>query len=81
MPGVFDVLRDAGIEISETNRGLRVARNGAALKPVNVATSPYPGFPTDLQAQLMALMCRADGVSQIRETIFENRFMHVSEPT
>ena len=79
LPGVLDVLRDAGIEISETNRGLRVARNGAALKPVNVATSPYPGFPTDLQAQLMALMCRANGVSQIRETIFENRFMHVQE--
>lgn len=79
LPGVLDVLRDAGIEISETNRGLRVARNGAALNPVNVATAPYPGFPTDLQAQLMALMCRADGVSQIRETIFENRFMHVQE--
>jgi UDP-N-acetylglucosamine 1-carboxyvinyltransferase len=79
LPAVVDVLREAGIEISETNRGLRVARNGAALKPVNVATSPYPGFPTDLQAQLMALMCRADGVSQIRETIFENRFMHVQE--
>ena len=79
LPAVLDVLRDAGIEISETNRGLRVARNGAALKPVNVATAPYPGFPTDLQAQLMALMCRADGVSQIRETIFENRFMHVQE--
>jgi UDP-N-acetylglucosamine 1-carboxyvinyltransferase len=79
LPAVLEVLRDAGIEISETNRGLRVARNGAALKPVNVATSPYPGFPTDLQAQLMALMCRADGVSQIRETIFENRFMHVQE--
>jgi UDP-N-acetylglucosamine 1-carboxyvinyltransferase len=79
LPAVLDVLREAGIEISETNRGLRVARNGAALKPVNVATSPYPGFPTDLQAQLMALMCRANGVSQIRETIFENRFMHVQE--
>ena len=79
LPGVLDVLRQAGIEISETNRGLKVARNGAALKPVNVTTSPYPGFPTDLQAQLMALMCRADGVSQIRETIFENRFMHVQE--
>jgi UDP-N-acetylglucosamine 1-carboxyvinyltransferase len=79
LPAVLDVLREAGIEISETNRGLKVARNGAALKPVNVATSPYPGFPTDLQAQLMALMCRADGVSQIRETIFENRFMHVQE--
>jgi UDP-N-acetylglucosamine 1-carboxyvinyltransferase len=75
----LDVLQSAGVEIEETNRGLRVARNGAALKPVTVATSPYPGFPTDLQAQLMALMCRADGVSSIRETIFENRFMHVSE--
>jgi UDP-N-acetylglucosamine 1-carboxyvinyltransferase len=79
LPGVLDVLREAGLEISETNRGLHVARNGAGLKPVNVATAPYPGFPTDLQAQLMALMCRAEGVSQIRETIFENRFMHVQE--
>lgn len=79
LPAVFDVLREAGLEISETNRGLRVARNGAALKPVNVTTAPFPGFPTDLQAQLMALMCRADGISQIRETIFENRFMHVQE--
>ena len=67
------------VEISETNRGLRVTRNGASLKPVNVTTAPFPGFPTDLQAQLMALMCRADGVSEIRETIFENRFMHVQE--
>ncbi len=75
----LEALQSAGVEIEETNRGLRVARNGAALKPVTVATSPYPGFPTDLQAQLMALMCRADGVSSIRETIFENRFMHVSE--
>jgi UDP-N-acetylglucosamine 1-carboxyvinyltransferase len=79
LPAALDVLREAGVEISETNRGLRVARNGASLKPVNVATAPFPGFPTDLQAQLMALMCRADGVSQIRETIFENRFMHVQE--
>ncbi len=79
LPAALDVLREAGVEIGETNRGLRVTRNGAALKPVNVATAPFPGFPTDLQAQLMALMCRADGVSQIRETIFENRFMHVQE--
>jgi UDP-N-acetylglucosamine 1-carboxyvinyltransferase len=75
----LDVLRDAGVDIVETNRGLRVTRNASGLKPVTVATAPYPGFPTDLQAQLMALMCRAEGVSQIRETIFENRFMHVSE--
>jgi UDP-N-acetylglucosamine 1-carboxyvinyltransferase len=79
LPSVLEVLRQAGLEVAETNRGLRVARNGAGLKPVNVTTEPFPGFPTDLQAQLMALMCRADGVSQIRETIFENRFMHVQE--
>ncbi len=79
LPAVLEVLREAGIEVSETNRGLRVTRNGSGLKPVNVATAPFPGFPTDLQAQLMALMCRAEGVSQIRETIFENRFMHVQE--
>jgi UDP-N-acetylglucosamine 1-carboxyvinyltransferase len=66
----LDVLRSAGVGIAETNRGLRVTRNGAGLKPVTVATAPYPGFPTDLQAQLMALMCRAEGVSQIRETIW-----------
>jgi len=81
LPGVLDVLRGAGVEIAETNRGIRVARNGAALRPVSVETEPFPGFPTDLQAQLMALMCRADGVSRIRETIFENRYMHVSELT
>jgi UDP-N-acetylglucosamine 1-carboxyvinyltransferase len=79
LPAALDVLRQAGVEISETNRGLRVTRNGASLKPVDVTTAPFPGFPTDLQAQLMALMCRADGVSHIRETIFENRFMHVQE--
>ena len=79
LPAALDVLREAGVEISETNRGLRVTRNGASLKPVTVTTAPFPGFPTDLQAQLMALMCRADGVSEIRETIFENRFMHVQE--
>ena len=69
----------AGLEYNETNRGLRVARNGAALKPVQVTTEPFPGFPTDLQAQLMALMTRASGTSRITETIFENRFMHVQE--
>ena len=79
LPSVLGVLRQAGIEIAETNRGLHVARNGAALRPVDVSTAPFPGFPTDLQAQLMALMCGADGVSHIRETIFENRFMHVQE--
>src|SRR5689334_1196819 len=75
----LDVLAAAGLEYNETNRGLRVARNGGALEPVEVTTEPFPGFPTDLQAQLMALMTRASGTSRITETIFENRFMHVQE--
>jgi UDP-N-acetylglucosamine 1-carboxyvinyltransferase len=75
----LDVLARAGLEYNETNRGLRVARNGKGLKPVEVTTEPFPGFPTDLQAQLMALMTRAEGTSRITETIFENRFMHVQE--
>ena len=75
----LDVLANAGLEYNETNRGLRVARNGHGLEPVQVTTAPFPGFPTDLQAQLMALMTRAKGTSRITETIFENRFMHVQE--
>ena len=74
-----EVLGHAGVEISARNDGLRVHRNGAGLRPVEVTTEPYPGFPTDLQAQLMALMTRAEGTSRITETIFENRFMHVQE--
>jgi len=79
LESVLDVLRNAGVEITVTNQGIRVARNGAGLNPVNVETQPFPGFPTDMQAQLMALMSLADGTSDIRETIFENRFMHVQE--
>lgn len=75
----LSVLRQAGAEITETNRGIRVARNGAGIAPVRVETRPFPGFPTDLQAQLMALMAIGSGEASIRETIFENRFMHVSE--
>src|SRR3979411_2590501 len=75
----LDVLVKAGLEYNETNRGLRVARNGGSLAPGEVTTTPFPGFPPDLQAQLMALMTRADGTSRITETIFENRFMHVQE--
>jgi UDP-N-acetylglucosamine 1-carboxyvinyltransferase len=75
----IEVMDEAGIAISEEPEGLRVRRNGGVIRPVTVETQPYPGFPTDLQAQLMALMTRADGVSVIRETIFENRFMHVQE--
>ena len=73
------LLRSSGIEIEETPSGLRVARNGGDLRPVAVDTEPFPGFPTDLQAQLIALMCMAQGTSKVRETIFENRFMHVQE--
>src|SRR5437870_4551061 len=75
----LDVLVRVGLEYNETNRGVRVARNGRGLTPVEVTTAPFPGFPTDLQAQLMALMTCAKGTSRITETIFENRFMHVQE--
>jgi UDP-N-acetylglucosamine 1-carboxyvinyltransferase len=75
----LDVLVQAGTVITPNNDGIRVARNGAGIGPVSVTTAPFPGFPTDLQAQLMALMTLARGKSQITETIFENRFMHVQE--
>ena len=79
LQAALDVLVRAGAEISATNAGVRITRNGAGLAPVQVTTEPFPGFPTDLQAQLMALMTRAGGTSHITETIFENRFMHVQE--
>ena len=75
----LDVLTQAGATVSSDNRGVRVRRNGAGISAVDVTTAPFPGFPTDLQAQFMALMTRAKGVSRIKETIFENRFMHVQE--
>ncbi len=74
-------LRAAGVEIEERANGLRVTRSNGRLRPVDVSTEPYPGFPTDLQAQFMALMILADGVSTFHETIFENRFMHAPELT
>ncbi len=79
LQAALDLLAQAGAIITPTNEGIRVARNGAGLAPVTVSTAPFPGFPTDLQAQLMALMTRAGGTSRITETIFENRFMHVQE--
>jgi UDP-N-acetylglucosamine 1-carboxyvinyltransferase len=79
LQAALDVLVQAGVEITPTNSGIRVVRNGAGIAPVEVTTAPFPGFPTDLQAQLMALMTRAKGTSHITETIFENRFMHVQE--
>ena len=73
------VLGEAGAGVFEEEDGIRIMRNGAGISPVEVSTEPYPGFPTDLQAQLMGLMTRAKGESRITETIFENRFMHVQE--
>lgn len=75
----LDTLVRVGVTVEPTNEGIRVARNGSALKATDMETQPFPGFPTDLQAQFMALMTMADGTSHIKETIFENRFMHVQE--
>jgi UDP-N-acetylglucosamine 1-carboxyvinyltransferase len=75
----LDVLEQAGAHVGVEKGGIRIARNGNGIRPVDVETEPFPGFPTDLQAQFMALMTMADGVSRIRETIFENRYMHVAE--
>ena len=69
----------AGINISETESGLKVARRNGVISAVNVTTEPFPGFPTDLQAQMMALLCTAEGTSVLEEKIFENRFMHAPE--
>ncbi|MDR3407927.1 MAG: UDP-N-acetylglucosamine 1-carboxyvinyltransferase [Methylovirgula sp.] len=79
LESALDAISQAGAAITVTNRGIRVRRNGAGISPVDISTAPYPGFPTDLQAQFMALMTKAKGKSRITETIFENRFMHVQE--
>lgn len=79
LSNALDTLSEAGVMITDTSDGLRIARNGTDIRPICIETRPFPGFPTDLQAQLMALMTTADGTSVIRETIFENRFMHVQE--
>ena len=71
----------AGIAVEETEKGLKVARRNGRVSAVDVSTAPFPGFPTDLQAQMMALLCTADGTSLLEETIFENRFMHAPELT
>jgi len=78
--GAFcEKLDAAGIEVTETGRGLKVARRNGRISAVDVTTEPFPGFPTDLQAQMMALMCTAEGTSVLEEKIFENRFMHAPE--
>ncbi|MBQ0803762.1 MULTISPECIES: UDP-N-acetylglucosamine 1-carboxyvinyltransferase [unclassified Sulfitobacter] len=69
----------AGIDVMETEKGLKVARRNGSIQAVNVTTEPFPGFPTDLQAQMMALLCTAQGTSVLEEKIFENRFMHAPE--
>jgi UDP-N-acetylglucosamine 1-carboxyvinyltransferase len=79
LQSALDTIEQAGAKISVTNKGIRVSRNGAGITPVDVTTEPFPGFPTDLQAQFMGLMTMAKGKSRITETIFENRFMHVQE--
>ncbi len=79
LKSALDVLAETGTSVKETSAGIHVVRNGAGISPISVETQPFPGFPTDLQAQLMALVTRASGTSIIRETIFENRFMHVQE--
>ncbi|AUJ63155.1 UDP-N-acetylglucosamine 1-carboxyvinyltransferase [Aestuarium zhoushanense] len=72
-------LTEAGITVEETDRGLKVRCDGGRPKAVNVTTEPFPGFPTDLQAQMMAMLCFAEGTSVLEEKIFENRFMHAPE--
>ena len=78
MHAVLDKLRDAGVKVERSSAGLTVQRNGR-LRPVDITTLPYSGFPTDVQAQMMTLMALTPGISIITERIFESRFMHVSE--
>ncbi|AQS42180.1 MAG: UDP-N-acetylglucosamine 1-carboxyvinyltransferase [Candidatus Tokpelaia hoelldobleri] len=76
---VLQTLRQTGTQIEEEAEGIRIRRNSNAITPVDISTEPFPGFPTDLQAQFMGLMTRANGTAKITETVFENRFMHVQE--
>jgi UDP-N-acetylglucosamine 1-carboxyvinyltransferase len=76
---VTEKFNEAGISITATERGLRVKRNGDRIQGIDIMTQPYPGFPTDMQAQMMAMLSLADGASMVTETIFENRYMHVPE--
>jgi len=79
--GFAERLDAAGVSVTETDRGLKVARKNGRVRAVDVVTAPFPGFPTDLQAQMMALLCTAEGTSVLEERIFENRFMHAPELT
>jgi len=80
LEAVVEKLRDAGVVVTGVEDGIRVQSGGAAhLRAQNFRTTEYPGFPTDMQAQFMALNCVAQGTVKVTETIFENRFMHVNE--
>jgi len=76
---VLSIFKQTGVDVTTTPDTIRIQRKGVRLQAVDVVTAPFPGFPTDLQAQFMGLMCCAEGTSHISETIFENRFMHVQE--
>ena len=76
--GEIEILKKMGVKIKKNNNSITLQKN-KKLKKINIKTKPYPGFPTDLQAQLMVLMTQANGLSKISENIFENRFMHVPE--
>ena len=78
MRAILNALAQAGLVVEFHNRGIKVSANGG-MKPLALSTSPFPGFPTDMQAQFMAMLCRAQGDSFLEETIFENRYMHVPE--
>ena len=79
LEAAFDTLRQTGARVETEENGVRVSRGNEPIMPIDITTEPFPGFPTDLQAQFMALMTMAKGQSRITETIFENRFMHVQE--
>jgi len=79
LPTLIPILRDTGVEVQETVNGIRLEKDDQPIKPLNIITEPYPGFPTDLQAQFMSMMTLSCGTSSISEHIFENRFMHVAE--
>ena len=76
---LISILKNSGVKIISSNNSLEIVKNDKIITPIDIRTMPYPGFPTDLQAQFMALMSYAKGKSRIKETIFENRFMHVQE--
>ncbi|TPW32178.1 UDP-N-acetylglucosamine 1-carboxyvinyltransferase [Martelella alba] len=79
LPTAIEAIAASGAQVTALEDGIRIVASGTDIRPVDIVTKPYPDFPTDLQAQFMALMTRANGVSHITETIFENRFMHVQE--